>query len=142
MAATRRRSKVEWSRPSGAANSMWAAVAKKSDPIAVPNVNSSGMSEALARLSSQAKPVAAISMPTRFSGSRDQANSPAPTKPQPTTSPSTASTPRMGRKSLVRISARSISPSATAAPARPHRARRSEVRGAPPGPRPRAPTSG
>ena len=54
------------------------------------------MSETPTRLISQAKPVMAISMPTRFSGSRAQANRPVLTQPQPTSSPSTATAPRSG----------------------------------------------
>ncbi len=45
----------------------------------------------------QAKPVAVISMPTRFSGRRDQANRPVPMKPQPTIRPKTTQAPRSGR---------------------------------------------
>ena len=52
----------------------------------------------------QAKPVAAISEPRLLSGRRAHANSPVPMKPQPITSPSTATAPRRFVWLLVRTS--------------------------------------
>ena len=91
-----RRSPRVCSRPSGAASSMWIAVARYSAPKALPSANSSGMSESPSPASSQAKPVAAVSMPRRLSGRRAQAKSPTPMKPQPMISPRVPSTAGMG----------------------------------------------
>ena len=101
-------------------------------------VNSTGTFEATTSDTNQAKPVATISDPTLLLGRRSQANRPAPMKPQPDHQRNRNEGATHVTWLLVRISATSIAPRTTPAPASPQSARRRDVRAVPPARRRRA----
>src|SRR5215218_82724 len=103
--------------------------AKKIEPSAWPIENRTGRSEKPMPARSHAKPVAAISIPTRLSGRRRHANRPTPMNPHPMISPTAAHAAGGSSMSLVRMTATTASPIATPAPASAHRARRKPVMG-------------
>ena len=83
----------------------------------MPNVNTSGASEAYSGPRNHANPASTISRPNRDSGRRRQAYSPVPTKLHPTTGPNTAQTSGSVKCSLARTSSTSPTPQSRAAAA-------------------------